>query len=231
MKSSSFIDELDEEVVKTTLHDTIADIYVKGQRSEYRDGPHLSDYTRPLTDQCLRMLVLSHFYKDNLVFHGARLAAIFEQGQDMHKRWQAVFQRAGVARHIELKHLETYWRVFFTPDLIADIDGVLYIVELKGYKQEEYVRLVKGKAPADAINQCNLYMWDFHVWPVDYDEAMAAPYEERLQYVKPLVDYHAQTGKLPRRVCNSPNEPRAQGCRMREACFFSRVKRDVDYQV
>lgn len=239
---SSMYDNLDAQIGYVDLKNKIEKILVRGQKTGFRDNNHISD----LKSDCNRFRVLSHFYKSNIVFHGAKQAAIWQQGNDFHKRWQDAFLRAGVALDIERTHIETYWDVQFHPDAIIDLDGEPTIVELKGYNEREYIREITGeKAPMDAIVQCNIYMWmtgihrgivivenkntqDFTCWPLHYNSELTKLQEAALNLDKQLCDIHVQSGALPKKlaICENYEDERPCSCRYRDVCFMSQLERD-----
>lgn len=245
LEDEAFMADLNKQVSDVTLKSEIAAIYKAGQRTSLRDGLHVSDCfgRKP----CWRRMVLAYYYLQNEVFHKHQLAAIFENGTDIHKRWQEKFQRAGVAIGIEMQHLETFWQVLFTPDIIAMFRGRKTIFELKGYHLTEFNKLAwGGKLPADAILQANLYMHftgihhaviiveckdnqDFKAWEIDYDPELAKPYEETFDYIKQLTDIHLATGELPVRLaeCTAPTDETPKGCGCCQACFTDKVGREA----
>lgn len=242
--ATEFMAELDAAVDSYDLKKEVSEIYTAGQVPSIRDGLHLSDVIgrRAL---CMRKMVLLHCYTQDLLIHGHQLSARFETGNAIHARWQANISRSPLTtvHGIELSHIEMFWKLLFTPDIIADFRGEPHIWELKGYNDLEYGRLTrKGKLPEDAIIQNALYQWftgiyqglivvenknnqDFHVWRFSLDDPgmrdKIAPYETTFNTIASIVNIHLRTGKLPKRldVCTSPHDETPKGCASCSACF------------
>ncbi len=64
------------------------------------------------------------------------------------------------------------------------------------------------------------YKW-YESYVVEYDSAMVAPYEVRLQQI--MIDNMAfvGSGELPQRICESKDSKRALKCPLRDVCFSS----------
>jgi hypothetical protein len=229
----------------------VAEIYKNGQVPSIRDGLHVSDvFHRKFL--CWRKMVFLALYKQDSVIHSATLSARFETGNAIHARWQGNVGRAVTNHHIEYQHLETFWRLLFTPDIIADYlwpDALVpepTIWELKGYNSAEYGRLTrKGKLPVDAILQCTLYMWftgihrglvvvenkdtqAFSVWPVEYNEELVMPLVPTFDHIKADVDAHLENPDvLPDRLaeCTAPDAEIPSSCAGCTACFSNPAER------
>jgi hypothetical protein len=243
---------LDDDLASRVLQKAMEDVVSAGAMDNERVGFHASnlkvDTGKASYSQkfCYRQAVLAQFYKQNRVVHSPKTIALFENGIDLHQRWQRWFERAGVARHIERPHIETNWNLYFTPDAVIELGGVLYIVEIKGYRQEEYWRLIKATTPpSEAYVQANIYAHilniddilvlvenkntqDFKVWPCKYDPALMEPFIPRLNTIQVMAVEHGKTGRLPDRLsaCVTPDSPRAKGCSSCQACFLSQQERD-----
>ena len=116
----------------------------------------LDYYKHPL--YCERECVLAQFYTTNEVLHPPKKQMIFDNGWDVHVRWQEMFKRSGVLRLAEVPFFSMDYHLQFTPDAIIDFVGVPHIVELKGYNQRAFLKLLKGGIPEDAYLQCQLYL-------------------------------------------------------------------------
>ena len=217
------------------LHKWLAKAYTTGQRPSLRHGLHLSTFR----GKCKRHMMLSHLYLGNQVFHAQQTAATFEQGNDMHARWQQNLDRAGVTLDIEREHIETYWHILFTPDIIIEYEGEPMVVELKGYGISGF-----NTYPADAVLQCMTYMWftgirkgvviveakndqRFRCVEVKYDERQLQHLIPLFNEVKELCDQHMRDGSMPDRIdeCPNPNTETAQKCGSCEACFTTPEQR------
>lgn len=249
VSGSDFMAELDNAVDRVDLKQEVSAIYTDGQVPSIRDGLHLSDVIGRSV-RCMRKMVLLHFYNQDQLIHGHQLSARFETGNAIHHRWQANISRSIGMADIEMQHIETFWKLLFTPDIIAPFRGEMHIWELKGYNDAEFGRLTrKGKLPEDAIIQNLLYQWftniprgliivenkndqNFAVWRVCLDDPgqrdKIKPYETIFNEIAALAKIHQETGKLPRRlpVCNSPTDTTPKGCAGCSACFASKDQRE-----
>jgi len=152
---------------------------------------------------------------------------------------------------LDLTHYDETRNVYFSPDALIEFAGQRYVVEIKGIKQEAYQELTDDLMHAIEVNetvakariQANLYMHllglkraillienkndqSFKVWVIEYDKALSVKYIDRIYKVKGAV-INTQTfglARLPKRICQSRGDARAQYCSMREVCFSKEME-------
>ena len=200
----------------------------------------LDYYKRPL--YCERACVLSQFYETNEVIHPPKKSMIFENGWHFHMRWQEMFQRAGILLMSEVPFFVLRYKMLFTMDAVIQFMGVPHVVELKGYNNREFVRLLKGKIPEDAYLQCQLYLHLYHdthnkqledgliivenkdtqeykMWRMKRNPLNVTAILERLESIRVWSQIHEKTQHLPSRLCAECSDLRACECSMASACF------------
>ena len=216
------------------------------QDKPLRTGLHASALLIPEEQWCVRRHVLAERFPDRverieLMQWQWKTHSIFENGWDLHQRWQQVFLNAGIAvfnremndYELDLTHVDQEGMLHFSPDAIIEYGGIQYVVEIKGYNDRTYQQMIAAPHPPEAAHrQCNLYMHmlglkrgfvlvenkntqDFHVWAVAYDFDMTQLYIDRLYQVKGKL----ATGSMPARKCFSPGDTLARSCPMRKICF------------
>lgn len=203
------------------------------QNREDRVGMHGSGIIASENDFCFRQQVLSFYYKGNDVDLPIALKRIFLEGWYIHSKWQQLFEQTGIARGIEQRGVSNEWKLLFTPDAIIELDGKMYVVEIKSVNTFQF-KTMKGHPSGE--KQCNLYMHftgiprgfvlaedkntqEIKVFPVKYDPMKAKAYVERMYKVKEFLKKYEDTGKLPKRKCESQNCKKANTCSYRESCF------------
>ncbi len=158
-----------------------------GQSAPLRTSLHASSVLVKDEEWCVRRHVLADLFPDEAVQPELqpwdwRTQAIFENGWDLHKRWQKIFlkyanvvygntnnvqdETATVAPELDLIHYDPTRNLFFSPDAILEFAGQRYVVEIKGVKQEVYQELTDDLTVAmescetvhKAVHQANLYM-------------------------------------------------------------------------
>lgn len=152
-----------------------------------RTGLHASSLLVPESEWCTRRYVLSELHSQEAVTPELarwqwKQQAVFENGWDVHKRWQKLFRRFGnvvysnsqnnhseiamVMPELDLTHCDEDRQVYFSPDAILDIHGEHMVVEIKGINHDAYQSLpddLEGARDAcetvnRAVIQCNLYL-------------------------------------------------------------------------
>lgn len=130
-----------------------------GEHTPLRTGPpHASSVLVSDAEWCVRERVLSQLFpeqgvKPELHPWDWRREAIFENGWDLHKRWQRIFRfqgrvvsemvltEDGPVREYELDrtHFDETRNIYFSPDAIIEFGGTRYVVEIKGINHDEFV--------------------------------------------------------------------------------------------
>jgi len=256
MMSIDIFEELSAKVDTMDLKNRLKEIYYSGQDASIRHGVHLSDIKsaemyKGKPNLCYRKIVLSAFFDAQPVKYKHPTIAWFERGIDLHKRWQEKFIRAGVVIHVETQHEVTWantadnWRLLFTPDIIVYLGIGPEIVEIKGYKQAHYLKIVKEKElnpSEDSYIQAQWYMWlsgihqalvivenkndqDFLVRRIQFDPDIVSPYEDRIVLIDALMEEYKTNRKLPKRICATRDDAKACECSQRDTCFADAITR------
>lgn len=143
-----------------------------------RTGLHASSVLVPDQEWCVRRHVLVELFPNQAVAPEInswdwRTQAIFENGWDLHKRWQKIFLKFAhmvisedLEPELDLTHYDETRNLYFSPDAILEFAGQRYVVEIKGVKQEAYQELTDDLQVAmracetvnKAVIQVNLYM-------------------------------------------------------------------------
>jgi hypothetical protein len=142
----------------------------------------------------------------------------------------------------------------FTPDSIIMYQGKPTVVEIKGYRNETYAKVVANpqthQSYKDAKVQANLYMHllglkksiilfdnkndqNFFTIEEEYEPELIAPYVERGDKLQLCIDRYRE-GKIVKGVCATKDCTRAHACQMRDVCFEVPALREryrLDYEV
>ena len=108
-------------------------VMTRGQETTERKGLHASAILVSDDKFCYRQQVLSLFYKQA---QGEQvpvgLKRIFTEGDAIHEKWQRLFIRGGYAMPLDCDYskFDTDNDLSYTPDIIANIDGEQYVVEI-----------------------------------------------------------------------------------------------------
>lgn len=206
-----------------------------GRDHEERTGLHASAIIASPTQFCLREQILSLFYKRNKENNlPVGLLRIFKEGNCIHEKWQDMFVKAGIAKGIEDRGYSALFDLFMTPDAIIEVNGKLYVVEIKSCNTFSYKHMIDSHP--SGTKQLQLYMHflcipngfvlaedknnqEFKIFPVKYEPNQARPYVERLYEIKEARERYMMERKLPIRMCGSHGCKRAMGCGMSDACF------------
>jgi hypothetical protein len=156
-----------------------------GKQAPPRAGLHASALLAKDAEWCLREHVLHELYPEQGESRewnawDWRTSAIFENGWDLHRRWQRVFLKHGnvvyspvspafvqnnlqhpmdflegrwCAAELDLTHYDETRHLYFSPDAIIEFGGVRYVVEIKGIKHEAYEMLTDDLEQACAANE------------------------------------------------------------------------------
>lgn len=211
---------------------------------EERRGLHASSVVGPKSSFCYREQVLSLIYKMNNDKNDLpiRLLKIFRAGNDIHEKWQGMFEEANIDIGIEERRYSKKYDFYMTPDAIIKVNGKAYVVEIKSQntfafkKQDDH----KGRI------QLNLYMHflgiprgfvlvedknnqEFKVYMHEYNPQMVKKHIKRLVKTHKYKSLLLKRGKMVKGICKNKNTKRAKKCGMRDACFDigqGRVKLD-----
>lgn len=213
-----------------------------------RPGYHASSLLDTSKRYCLRQHVLDLVHKPNYseVIHEDQTLAIFEEGWSIHEKWQRIFEAANVAIEVETPHDISLFGIplTFTPDAIIERRGKAYVVEIKGYKHENFIKIanlaedsrMKNQGYRAARLQANWYMHllrmnrsiiliedkntqEFISQEENYVEELTVPFVKKLQELAEAKKTYEQSGNLPGRICRSCTQKRALACSLREICF------------
>ncbi len=220
-----------------------------GAQKAPRTGLHASSVLAPDHEWCSRRHVLNNVYPEHAEQPepkpwDAHQNAVFANGWALHERWQDLFKKFGDCIEAEQAHYDETRELWFTPDAILRFAGEVYVVEIKGYKQETFDRfMLVGDPPEAAMLQCNLYLHllglkrgiilvenknsqDLKIWVIEHNEELTRLYIHRMYDVKGATIMTKKHGpsKLPARVCGSPNDRLAAKCPMRRVCFSEEVE-------
>lgn len=235
--SESLIKDTTNLVIRNKLDSLF---YFKTKEHEERKGLHASAIIETDAKFCYREQVLSLFYKRNETEkHDARLMRVFKAGDMVHYKWQNMFRSAGIAKSIEQRGHSKYFDLYMTPDAIVEINGQLWVVEIKSCNFSSYMSF-KNTHPSGG-KQLQMYMHfyciprgfvlcdnkntqDHKEFLVNYEPETVRPYLERLYNIDSMADKYENTGKLPSRKCDSQFCTKAKQCGMSQACFGAKLK-------
>lgn len=222
--------------------DLVLHILTRGGDSEERKGLHASMILEDETTFCHRKCVLAALYRQKQKEHvTADLLRIFEEGNAIHEKWQRLFLRGGltdIANCDTTKHSKTY-NILYSPDIIAEIEGEQYIVEIKSMCSMAYRKMLTTSLPhAKAETQAQLYMFftgirkaivlcenkdtqDFDVSVLTYDPDKVAVYADRMLDINLCIEDLFERGRMVKKhdKCISYDCKMALDCPMRDVCF------------
>lgn len=207
------------------------------ENREERVGMHGSGIIASENDFCIRQQVLSFYFKGRDIEIPAGLKRVFLEGWHIHEKWQKLFTQAGIARGVEQRGHSELWQLLFTPDAIVELEGKLYVVEIKSVNTFQYKSM---KTHPSGEKQCRLYMHftgiprgfvlaedkntqEFKIIMVDYDPVKIKPYIQRMYNVIQVKNKFLETGKLPKRntQCTLETCKKASCCPYSDCCFGS----------
>jgi len=169
------------------------------------------------------------------------------------EKWRFLVGELGaLADEVETAHYAEEWGLSYTPDAIVRIQYEPHVMEIKGYREKNYLDAVGRNDPMGnpdfkkAVMQANLYMhmlglkkaiilWenkntqDYHTWVIDYDEELVKPYIARLRKLQRYLALYREEQKVPVRngLCSSITSERARKCPLRALCFAGRQEREA----
>ena len=206
---------------------------------EIRSGLHASALMAKDEHYCPREQLLSLYFPmhENKKHLGVDTLKIFREGVAVHEKWQQLMTDGGIAIACEARALSEEYMLSLTPDVIVKIDGMTYIVEIKSMNTFAFKHLTY-RHPA-GNDQSQIYM---HFYGIP--KAIILVEDKNTQEVKVLIEHYdpenptlvkvlnrleelkkfreefEKTGVPPKRECwYGYDDPRAQGCPMRDACY------------
>lgn len=211
-----------------------------GKNAERRSGLHASALikdegsSKTKTSFCYREQVMQFYFDGEAERFGTGTRRIFLEGWNIHVKWQSLFTMMGYAVAIEEVRQNAKYELFFTPDAIIKLLGKVFVVEIKSMRTELFRKL--KEPPKEAVRQVRLYMneldeelgivlvedkndQNFKIWIVGQDEAAIKRYSKRMRLIRKARQIYEDEGRLPKRICQSKDDKRAQACPLREACF------------
>lgn len=213
-------------------------VMTRGQETQERRGLHASSIIVSDDKFCYRKQILSLFYKQ---LQGEQVSVslkrIFSEGDAIHEKWQRLFIRGGLCDPLDCDYsrFNKEFDLSYTPDIICEIDGNKYVVEIKSVNTFQFK---KGKEHPSGKKQCMLYMYlegiekgivlqedkntqEFRINVYELDYNVVKPYIarlERIQYYKQrLMKKHKITKR--HKNCTGYTCKMAQECPMRDACY------------
>lgn len=236
---------LPKEIDKETRF--LRQVMTRGQETQERKGLHASAIIVPETKFCYRQQVLSLFYRQ-LQGEQTRvgLMRVFEEGNAIHEKWQRLFIRGGYAKpeDCDRTQFSIEYDLQYTPDIIATIDGIQYVVEIKSVNTGLFK---KGKQHESGRKQLQLYMFltgihqgfvlqddkntqDFRVNIYRYSPEEIQPYIKRLEDIQ----YHKQRLEKKYKLvskhkdCTGYRCEKVQSCPMRDVCYRKHMEKLED---
>lgn len=213
-------------------------VMTRGQESQERKGLHASAIIVSDNKFCYRQQVLSLFYKQlQGEQNSVGLMRIFAEGDAIHEKWQRLFIRGGYAEPLDCDYsrMAEQYGLSYTPDIMANIDGEDYVVEIKSVNSLAYR---KGNEHLSGKKQCMLYMYltgtekgfvlqedkntqDFRISLYSLDMDLLKPYIKRLEkiqtYKQNLIKTHRMVAR--HKKCTGYTCKMAENCPMKEVCY------------
>lgn len=208
--------------------------FLRENREEVRAGLHASAVISSDSEFCYRQQVLSLLYKQNQgENHPVKLMRIFAAGNNIHEKWQKLFEISGMAYAIEDRSFSDEYEIYFTPDAIVMIGGKKWVCEIKSVNTYQFQKM---KSHPSGRKQIQLYMHlkglprgfilcedkntqDIKIFIEEYDPDFVAKYLHRLLQVQKFKKSFLKTKTAPPRVCTNKSCKKANGCNMRDACW------------
>ena len=237
---------LDKNIKKETQF--VKSVMTRGQETTERKGLHASAVIKSDNKFCYRQQVLSLFYKQA---QGEQvpvgLKRIFEEGNAIHEKWQRLFVRGGYAEPLDcdFSRFNEEFDLSYTPDIICEIDGQQYVVEIKSVNSFLFKNMQKkGTHHTDGRKQCQLYMYltnihngivlcedkntqEFRVYLYKASYKEVEPYIARLEKIQYYKHRLQDKGKLVTRheKCTGYQCKMAEQCPMRDVCYGKKKER------
>lgn len=237
---------LDKNIKKETQF--VRSVMTRGQETTERKGLHASAVIKSDNKFCYRQQVLSLFYKQA---QGEQvpvgLKRIFSEGDAIHEKWQRLFIRGGYAEPLDCDYsrFNEEFDLSYTPDIICNIDGQQYVVEIKSVNSFLFKNMQKkGTHHTDGRKQCQLYMYltnipngivlcedkntqEFRVYLYKASYKEVEPYIARLEKIQYYKHRLQDKGKLVSRheKCTGYQCKMAEQCPMCDVCYGRKKER------
>lgn len=208
--------------------------YLRDHLDKDRAGLHASSIIVSDADLCYRQQVLSLLYKQNQSPElPVRLMRIFKQGDAIHRKWQDLFVKAGIAEEIEGRSYSEQYELYFTPDAIINLDGKKYVVEIKSMNTLSYQRATSHPS---GRKQMQLYMHlkcipqgfvlaedkntqEWKPFIEEYDPETVKPILARLNDIQEMKQAFLKYNEMPPRKCKKIDSKKSVECNMHDACW------------
>ncbi|MGM0409146.1 MAG: hypothetical protein ACQEQF_00170 [Bacillota bacterium] len=233
--TNDFLD-LKEGMIKEKLDEAIIENNKIQYDKKQRGGIHASSIIMPEGSFCLREQVINYFVeKDEFMPLPPKTINRLENGNYLHEKWQDIFKNNGIADRIEKQHGNRFGTTG-TPDIIANMWGKRYIVEIKTSKGEKFNSMTK--LPIATKRQIQFYMYltgiprgfviyenintaDYEIYFQEYEPDFVKKYIERESKIWEGINKFNKNGILPPQHdrCISRNAGRANTCNCTEYCF------------
>lgn len=211
-------------------------VMTRGEETQERRGLHASNVLVGDNKYCVRAMVLSLAYKQTQGEEvSADLKKIFEEGNAIHEKWQRLFIRGGYGTYKDMDstHFCEEYQLYYSPDAIVTIPEFYeepMVCEIKSVNTFQFKKMVKHPS---AWKQCQFYMHmrklkrgfvlnedkntqEIKLEVYDYDPALLAPYEERLDEVA----YRYRRMVDDKKLCKRPEKAVSPDCKFCENCVM-----------
>lgn len=217
-------------------------VFTRGTGGE-RTGLHTSAIIASENHYCVREQVLSLIYKPRNMDRslGLPLLRIFEEGNQIHKKWQRLFLRGGLCdvNDLDKTQYNEKYRLSFSPDAIVSMFGKRFVVEIKSMRTEAYRRADKHPS---GEKQCRMYMFlsnikygvilmenkndqQFKLQLIRHNDGEISEYIDRLNAVKSYFESKQMPPRLP--ACKSKLSKRCMECPYSIPCWGTKEERGV----
>lgn len=235
-------------IMKDTIKDKIDNLFVKNNEIKHnkkqRGGIHTSSIIIPDGSWCPREEILNYFKDgDDYNYLPPRVIRRMENGNALHKKWQEMFERTGVAVKNEKQHYNNCY-VTGTPDSVIELGNKRYVVEIKTTNEKNFKSMTK--LPIGTKRQIEFYMYltgipngiviyentnnnNYEIYLVDYDREFVRKYVARQYKVKDGILKYINKGILPEKHkrCTHKDAGRANSCAATKLCFETKKLEEI----
>lgn len=222
--------------------DLVLHILTRGGDTEERKGLHASMILEDEKIFCYRKCVLAALYRQKQKEHvSSDLLRVFEEGNAVHEKWQRLFLRGSLTdiANCDTTRYSDIYGILYSPDIIAEIEGERYVIEIKSMCSMAYRKMLTTSLPhAKAELQAQLYMFltgikkavilcenkdtqEFDVCALDYNPDKVSVYGDRMNDVSKYMDRLFDRGKMidKHNKCVGYDCKLASDCPMRDVCY------------